>query len=30
MYHKTNTFLQKLSDNTVIQLTRYFGKNNFK
>lgn len=24
-----NTFLQKLSDNTVIQLTRYFGKNEF-
>lgn len=29
MYHKTNTFLQKLSDNTIIQLTRYFGKNEF-
>ena len=29
MYYKTNKFLQKLSDNTILQLTRYFGKNEF-
>ena len=29
MYHKTNKFLQNLPDNTVTQLTRYFGKNEF-